>query len=74
VREALRPLPEVEAKKKEADRKKRGCRPLIRNARVMKMPDGGFRPTLTAPLSALAINKKVCRRKIGRVFIASCLS
>ena len=30
VREALRQLPEVEAKKKEADRKKRGCRPRIR--------------------------------------------
>ena len=30
VREAVRQLPEVEAKKKEADRKKRGCRPRIR--------------------------------------------
>lgn len=51
VREALWQLPEVEAKKKEADRKKARVSTTDPDARVMKMPDGGFRPAFNAQLS-----------------------
>jgi uncharacterized protein (UPF0254 family) len=51
VREAVRQLPEVEAKKKEADRKKARVSTTDPDARVMKMPDGGFRPAFNAQLS-----------------------
>ena len=51
VREAVRPLPEVEAKKKEADRKKARVSTTDPDARVMKMPDGGFRPAFNAQWS-----------------------
>jgi hypothetical protein len=51
VQEALRQLPEVEAKKKEADRKKARVSTTDPDARVMKMPDGGFRPAFNAQLS-----------------------
>ena len=52
VREALRQLPEVEAKKKkEEDRKKARVSTTDPDARVMKMPDGGFRPAFNVQLS-----------------------
>ncbi len=51
VREALRQLPEVEAKKKEAERKKARVSTTDPDARVMKMPDGGFRPAFNAQIS-----------------------
>jgi hypothetical protein len=51
VQEALRPLPEVEAQKKEADRKKARVSTTDADARVMKRPDGGFRPAFNAQLS-----------------------
>jgi transposase len=51
VREALRQLPEVEAKKKDADRKKARVSTTDPDARVMKMPDGGFRPAFNAQLA-----------------------
>jgi transposase len=51
VREAVRQLPEVEAKKKEADRKKARVSTTDPEARVMKMPDGGFRPAFNAQLA-----------------------
>lgn len=51
VREALRQLPDVEAKKKEADRKKARVSTTDPDARVMKMPDGGFRPAFNAQLA-----------------------
>jgi transposase len=44
VSEALKQLPEVEAKKKEKDRKKARVSTTDPDARVMKMGDGGFRP------------------------------
>jgi transposase len=51
VREALRQLPEVEAKKTEEDRKKARVSTTDPDARVMKMADGGFRPAFNAQLS-----------------------
>jgi transposase len=51
VRKALRQLPEVEAKKKEADRKKARVSTTDPDARVMKMPDGGFRPAFNVQRS-----------------------
>ena len=51
VRAAVRQLPEVEAKKKEADRKKARVLTTDPDARVMKMPDGGFRPAFNAQWS-----------------------
>ena len=51
MREALRQLPEVEAKKQEAARKKARVSTTDPAARVMKMPDGGFRPAFEARLS-----------------------
>jgi len=52
IAEALRQLPEVEAKKqKEEDRKKARVSTTDPDARVMKMADGGFRPALNAQLS-----------------------
>lgn len=54
VREALRQLPEVEAKKKkEEDRKKARVSTTDPDARVMKMPDGGFRPAFNVQLSTV---------------------
>ena len=50
VREALRQLPEVEAKKKNEERKKARVSTTDPDARVMKMPDGGFRPAFNAQL------------------------
>jgi hypothetical protein len=44
IRRALEELPEVESKKKPADRDKARASTTDPEARVMKMPDGGFRP------------------------------
>jgi len=44
VEEALRNLPEVEAKKKANDREKARVSTMDPEVRVMKMADGGFRP------------------------------
>jgi transposase len=46
IQEAIRQLPEVEAKKKAADREKARVSTTDPDARVMKMADGGFRPAL----------------------------
>lgn len=52
MREALRQLPEVEAKKKkEEDRKKARVSTTDPDAVVLKMPDGGFRPAFNVQLS-----------------------
>lgn len=51
VQEALRQLPAVEAKKKAADRSKARVSTTDPEARVMKMPDGGFRPAFNVQLS-----------------------
>ena len=48
VEEALRNLPEVEAKKKASDRQKARVSTTDPEARVMKMADGGFRPAFNA--------------------------
>lgn len=48
VREALRQLPEVEAKKKADEKHKARVSTTDPDARVMKMPDGGFRPAFNA--------------------------
>lgn len=57
VQEALRQLPEVEAKKKAADRKKARVSTTDPDARVMKMADGGFRPAFNAQLSTDTANQ-----------------
>jgi hypothetical protein len=44
----VRQLPEVEAKKQEADRKKARVSTTDPEARVMQRPDGGFRPACNA--------------------------
>lgn len=44
VEDALQQLPEVEAKKKAKDKEKARVSSTDPDARVMKMPDGGFRP------------------------------
>jgi transposase len=44
VEDALQQLPEVEAKKKAKDKEKARVSSTDPEARVMKMPDGGFRP------------------------------
>jgi transposase len=44
VEDALKQLPEVEAKKKAKDKEKARVSSTDPDARVMKMPDGGFRP------------------------------
>ncbi len=52
VAEALRQLPEVEAKKKkEEDKEKARVSTTDPDARVMKMADGGFRPAFNAEIS-----------------------
>ena len=44
VEDALKQLPDVEAKKKAKDKEKARVSSTDPDARVMKMPDGGFRP------------------------------
>ena len=44
IRKALEQLPQVEAKKKAKDKEKARVSTTDSDARVMKMPDGGFRP------------------------------
>jgi transposase len=44
IRQALEELPDVESKKKPAERDKARVSTTDPEARVMKMPDGGFRP------------------------------
>lgn len=52
VTEALRQLPEAQAKKKEEeDKKKARVSTTDPDARVMKMADGGFRPAFNAEIS-----------------------
>ena len=51
VKEALKQLPDVEAKKKEKDKTKARVSTTDPDARVMKMGDGGFRPAYNAQLS-----------------------
>ena len=52
VEEALRHLPEVEAKKKANDREKARVSTTDPEARVMKMADGGFRPAFNGQFAA----------------------
>ncbi len=51
VAAALKQLPEVEAKKKAADKDKARASTTDPEARVMKMADGGFRPAYNAQLA-----------------------
>jgi transposase len=51
VEAALRQLPEVEAKKKAAERAKARASTTDPEARVMKMADGGFRPAFNGQLA-----------------------
>jgi len=51
VAEALRQLPEIEAKKKDDEKQKARASTTDPDARVMKMADGGFRPALNIQFS-----------------------
>jgi transposase len=51
VRKALEQLPELEAKKKAADKKEARASTTDPEARVMKMADGGFRPAFNVQLA-----------------------
>lgn len=51
IQEAIRQLPEVEAKKKAEDRKKARVSTTDPDARVMKMADGGYRPAVNVQLA-----------------------
>jgi len=51
VQQAIEQLPQVEAKKKAQDRKKARVSTTDPEARVMKMPDGGFRPAFNVQLA-----------------------
>lgn len=51
VQEALRQLPEVEAKKKDDEKDKARVSTTDPDARVMKMSDGGYRPAFNVQLS-----------------------
>jgi hypothetical protein len=51
VEEALKQVPEVEAKKKEKDKPKARVSTTDPDARVMKMADGGFRPAFNGQFS-----------------------
>lgn len=51
VRAALKQLPEIAAAKKAKDREKARASTTDAEARVMKMPDGGFRPAFNVQLA-----------------------
>lgn len=51
IQAAIEQIPEVEAKKKAEDRKKARVSTTDPDARVMKMPDGGFRPAVNVQLA-----------------------
>jgi transposase len=51
VQQALAQLPEIEAKKKSAEKKKARCSTTDPEARVMKMADGGYRPAYNVQLA-----------------------
>lgn len=52
IRQALARLPELEAKKKPAERDHARCSTTEAEATVMKRPDGGFRPAYNVQLAA----------------------
>jgi transposase len=57
VQEALKRLPELEAKKKPEDREKARCSTTDPDATVMKMGDGGFRPAYNVQFSTTTDNQ-----------------
>jgi len=52
IEEALRQMPEVAAKKKAEERSEARVSTTDADARVMKMPDGGYRPAFNVELAA----------------------
>jgi transposase len=57
VQEALKRLPELEAKKKPEDREKARCSTTDPDATVMKMGDGGFRPASNVQFSTTTVGQ-----------------